>query len=390
MFLPLGDTPNPRGVPYVTYLLIAANVAVFLFISLPLTLARPDLNDPLLLDYLQALGLRGNIPVQAVLEKVSAYDLFIFRHGFRPVDPSVVDLFAAMFLHAGWMHLGGNMLFLWIFGDNVEHRLGRTGYLLCYLGTGVAATLFFALFVPDSPVPLVGASGAISGVLGFYYLWFPRNQVKTFVFLFPFVMGTYLIPARFVLGFYLLVDNLLPFLLAPSGGGGVAHGAHIGGFVAGGLLALGIDRFPALQAAHQERREATRGEAAPPSPAEAVTQNLRAGDAAAAARLYFRMERREERARLAAADILALGDYLLAAREYAAALSVYRRFLAERPAAAEVDRANLGAGRALLHTPRSAVAAYQYFLAALDAARSRETAEEARVHLRAIERLGKE
>jgi len=391
MFLPLGDTPNPRGVPYVNYLLIGANVAVFLFVSLPLIFARPDLNDPLLLDYLHAFGARGSIPVQAVLQKVSAYDLFIFRHGYRPAAPSVVDLFTAMFLHAGGWHLGGNMLFLWIFGDNVEHRLGRLGYLFAYLGTGVAATLFFALFVPDSPVPLIGASGAISGVLGFYYLWFPRNRVKTFVFLFPFIIGTYLIPARLVLGFYLLVDNLLPFLFDAGGGGGVAHGAHIGGFVAGALLAFGMDHLPGVQVARQERREAGRREpAAERTAAEAVAQSLRAGETATAARLYFRMEGREERARLAAADILAIGDALLAAREYAAALSVYRRFLAERPAAEEIDRANLGAGRALLQTPRSTVAAYQYFLAALDTARSAETAEAARMHLRAIERRGEE
>lgn len=389
MFLPIGDTPNPRGVPYVTYLLIGVNVAVFLAISLPLTLSRPDLNDPLLIDYLRALGARGNIPTQAILQQISAYDLFVFRYGFRPDDPSITTLFTAMFLHGGWLHLVGNMLFLWIYGDNVEHRLGRSGYLLAYLGCGVAATVFFAIFVPDSSVPMIGASGAISGVLGFYYLWFPRNQVKVFVFLFPILMNTFLFPARLVLGFYLLIDNLIPFLLDSGGGSGVAHGAHIGGFVAGLALAFGLDRLPSMRALRQERKAASRAAATPETPpAEAIGRFLRSGEPEKAARLYFLLDRKEQRQELAAAEILAIGEFLLELREFDAALSLFRRFLAERPGAPEIDRAYLGAGRALLHRPRNAVAAYQYFLSALDAARSGEVADEARMHLRAIERLG--
>lgn len=389
MFIPIGDTPNPRGVPYVNYLLIGVNVAVFLLVSLPLTFTRPDLNDPLLFEFLRAVGDRGNIPAQAILQQLSAYDLFIFRYGYRPSDPSLTTLFTAMFLHGGWLHLVGNMLFLWIYGDNVENRLGRLGYLLAYLGSGVAATLFFAIFVPGSDVPMVGASGAISGILGFYYLWFPRNQVKVFIFLFPFIMNTFLLPARLVLGLYLLVDNLIPFLINGGTATGVAHGAHIGGFVAGLALAFGIDRLPARQAVRQERKAAARETTAPESAsAEAVARSLRQGEPEKAARLYFLLESREQRRQLAAEDILAIGEFLLESRMYDAALSVFRRFLAERPAAPEIDRAYLGAGKALVHQPRSAVAAYQYFLAALDAARSGEVADEARMHLRAIERLG--
>jgi membrane associated rhomboid family serine protease len=294
-----------------------------------------------------------------------------------------------MFLHGGWLHLVGNMLFLWIYGDNVENRLGRFGYLLAYIGSGVAATLFFAIFVPGSDVPMVGASGAISGVLGFYYLWFPRNQVKVFIFLFPFIMNTFLLPARLVLGLYLLLDNLIPFLVNGGTATGVAHGAHIGGFVAGLALAFGIDRLPARQAVRQERNAAARETTAPEgASAEAVARSLRQGETEKAARLYFLLESREQRLQLAAEDILAIGEFLLESRMHEAALSVFRRFLAERPAAPEIDRAYLGAGKALVHQPRSAVAAYQYFLAALDAARSDEVADEARMHLRAIERLG--
>jgi hypothetical protein len=291
-----------------------------------------------------------------------------------------------MFLHASWLHLGGNMLFLWIFGDNVEHRLGRIGYLLAYLGCGVAATLFFALFAQGSKVPMLGASGAISGVLGFYFLWFPRNRVKVFVFLFPFIMNTFLVPARLVLGFFLLIDNLLPFLISGGASTGVAHGAHIGGFVAGLALAYGIDQFHARPGPAEGRRpEQAKTTAEQPS-AEAVARSFRQGEPEQAARYYFQLEGREQRRQLATGDILAVAEFLLERREYAAALSVFRRLLAERPAAPEIDRAYLGAGKALSHRPRNAVAAYHYFLSALDATRSREVAEEARRHLRAIER----
>ena len=104
-----------------------------------------------------------------------------------------------MFLHGGFMHLFGNMLFLWIYGDNVEKRLGMIPFVLWYLATGAAATLFHAAVFSTSDVPLVGASGAISGVLGFYFVWFPRNTVRVLLFLPPFIMQVIQIPARIVL-----------------------------------------------------------------------------------------------------------------------------------------------------------------------------------------------
>lgn len=386
MLLPIGDTPNPRGIPYVTYLLIAVNVAVFLLISLPLTSARPDLADPMLLEYLRAMGARGPLSAAEIAKHVTAYDLFVFRYGYRPGDPSLLTLFTAMFLHGGLLHLAGNMLFLWIFGDNVEHRLGRVGYLLAYLATGVAATLFFALFVPGSQVPLVGASGAISGVLGCYFLWFPRNSVKVFFFLFPFFMQTVLVPARWVLGFYLLIDNLLPFLINGGGGSGVAHGAHIGGFLAGAGLAFGIDRLSGLRALDGEPKGKADGARVPG--ADDVSRLLRAGEPLLAARTFLALSGRSERMRVAPAEVLAIGEHLLAGGHHPQALSLFRRFIAERPADPLLDRAYLGAGKAMIHHPRGITSAYQYFLAALDVARSEEVAGEARVHLRAIERLG--
>lgn len=244
MVLPIGDAPNPRGVPVLTYLLIAANVAVFVLVTLPLSGVRADPTDPLFREYVEAVTDTVDDPaaVAEFVRSASAYDLFVYAHGFRPVAPELSDLFTSLFLHANFLHLFGNMLFLWIYGDNAEQRLGGIRYLLAYLGTGVAATLVHWVTSPGSPLPTVGASGAISGVLGFYFIWFPRNQVRLLWVLPPFFMDVFLVPARIVLGFYLVLDNLLPFLLLGSKGGGVAHAAHIGGFIAGVVGAWVADR----------------------------------------------------------------------------------------------------------------------------------------------------
>jgi len=387
MFFPVGDLPNPRTTPWMTYALMACNIAVFALVTLPLSLASPDLNDPLLPDYLNSLVRQGGVPLATVLEHLSAYDLAVFRYGYRPAQPSLLTLFTAMFLHGGWLHLAGNMLFLYIFGDNVEHRLGTLRYLLAYLGTGIAATLFFALFVPGSQVPLIGASGAISGVLGCYFIWFPRNQVKVFVFLFPLLMTQVLVPARLVLGFYLLVDNLLPFLVNGSGGGGVAHGAHIGGFLAGMGVAAAGDRLIGVR----QRREATsrRRESRRVVGAGSITEALEDGNLDQAAAAYLALDSRVQRAPLPTAAVLAIGRHLLATDEAELALGVFRRLIAERPGDAALDQAYLAAGQAMLRKTRCDTAAWHYFLAAIDLARTPEVAEEARKGLREIEKCGK-
>ena len=235
MFLPLGDEPNPRGVPWITYGLIATNVAVYLFLSLPLSSIQADPNNPVLVDYVRVLleAIPQDVSPAELVQQITAYDLVVFNYGFRPVAPDLTSLLTSMFLHAGFMHLAGNMLFLWIYGDNVEHRLGRVRFLAAYLATGVAATLFHTVFSLGSALPVVGASGAISGVLGFYFIWFPHNRVRVLVFFF-FIMHVISLRARLVLGIYLFIDNVMPFLITQgTGGGGVAYGAHIGGFVAG-------------------------------------------------------------------------------------------------------------------------------------------------------------
>lgn len=197
MFLPWSDVPNPpRFQPLVTRGLIAINVLVWF-----LLLQAPD------------------------------YDAVLREYGHKTAQPSLLTLFTSMFLHADVLHLAGNMLFLWIYGDNVEHRLGRVRFLVVYLACGVAATLAFALLAQRSSLPMVGASGAISGLLGAYFLMFPRNKVRVLVVLLPFLVRSFDVPARIVLGVFVVLDNLLPAVIGLQSG--VAYGAHLGGFFAG-------------------------------------------------------------------------------------------------------------------------------------------------------------
>jgi hypothetical protein len=280
------------------------------------------------------------------------------------------------------MHLFGNMLFLWIYGDNVERRLGALPYLLGYLLTGVAATLAHSLVFSSSDIPLVGASGAISGVLGFYFLWFPRNTVRMLAFLPPFLMQVFEIPARYVLGMYLLVDNLLPFLFA--GEGGVAHGAHIGGFVVGGVLAWLFDR----------RRLASRPPdiVAPegaPAGADAVRAALAEGRFGEAARAYFALPPPSTRGALAPDEAVALASWLRAQGHSEAALVLLRRVLRDVPRGDGLAEAYALAGTILLEDRGEPTAAYQYLLTALETGPRPETAAAVRRELAAVEALQK-
>ena len=153
---------------------------------------------------------------------------------FRPFT-----LITSLFLHGGWLHVGGNMLYLWIFGDNVEDRLGHVRFLFFYLLCGVAASFTHILANPASTVPTIGASGAIAGVLGAYFLLYPRSRVLTLVPL-GFYLQVMQLPAFLFLGFWFLMQFIVgaASLSASGGGGGVAWWAHVGGFVAGALLQL--------------------------------------------------------------------------------------------------------------------------------------------------------
>jgi membrane associated rhomboid family serine protease len=384
MFLPIGDAPNPKGIPFVTYALIAANVAAFLLLNVPLGSRHADVNDPAFREYVEVMGreLQGRVDVQQLVDQTSAYDLFSFEHGYRPAAPQVTDLLSCMFLHGGFMHLFGNMLFLWIYGDNVERRLGAIPYLFGYLLTGVAATLTHSLVFSSSEVPLVGASGAISGVLGFYFIWFPRNSVRMLVFLPPFLMQVFEIPARYVLGMYLLVDNLLPFLFA--GEGGVAHGAHIGGFIAGGLVAWIMDRHGlAARPADIEAPEA------PPTGAGAVRAALAEGRHDEAARAYFALPAPAARGAVSADEAVELAASLRQAGHADAALQLLRRVVRDVPRGEGLAEVYALAGTILLEDRREPAAAYQYLLTALELVPRPETEAAVRQGLLAIEELQK-
>jgi membrane associated rhomboid family serine protease len=165
-----------------------------------------------------------------------------------PAVPAWATVVTSMFMHGGWLHLGSNMLFLWIFGDNVEDSMGRGRYIAFYLACGLAAAMAQAFVDPSSTIPMVGASGAISGVLGAYVLLHPRATVRTIVF-FGFFFTLIHIPAVVVLGLW-FAGQLVSALLTEAGAPGIAFWAHVGGFAAGAVLVVFFKRreVPLLQA----------------------------------------------------------------------------------------------------------------------------------------------
>ncbi len=159
--------------------------------------------------------------------------------GGNVLSEPVLDAFSAMFLHAGWLHLLGNLLFLWIFGHKLEDRIGSLAFLALYLLGGLVAAGVYALSDPTSTEPMIGASGAISAVLGAYLVLFPRARIQSLVFL-GFFYQLVAVPAVLVLGFWFVLQLIDGVAALGSTGevGGVAFWAHIGGFVAGMLMAL--------------------------------------------------------------------------------------------------------------------------------------------------------
>jgi membrane associated rhomboid family serine protease len=380
MFLPLSDAPNPKGVPFVTIAIIALNVLLFVSINIPQGSQPADVDDPAYDEYLRFLSqyVSSRQELAQAAQHLSEYDLFVFKHGYRPAQPSVVDLVFSMFLHGGFMHLFGNMLFLWIYGDNVEHRLGAVWFVVWYLLTGAAATFFHALVFSTSDVPLVGASGAISGVLGFYFIWFPKNLVRVLVFLPPFFMQTFQIAARVVLGIYLFIDNVLPFLFA--GGGGVAHGAHIGGFIAGAAVAFVISRFAAAKSPRDieppKKVPAGRG---------AVRQAIARGDFQEAAREFFALSPSATRDALSPAEAVSLAAWLRNHDRADVALKLLQRVIRGAPRASGMGEAYALAGSILWDDRRDGTAAFQYLVQALQLGVTPQTRAEIGRRLAAIE-----
>ena len=199
--IPLSDVIPSRTTPVVTVGLIVLNALVFFY---QLALPEPQLQ------------------------------LFIGSYALIPAWFSWPALVTSQFLHGGWMHIISNMLYLWIFGDNVEDRLGHVRFLLFYLFAGACAAVLQMLFNPFSSVPMVGASGAIAGVMGAYFVLYPQSRVLTLIFLIIFV-DVIEIPAIFFLGIWFLMQLLdgVGSLGISSAGGGVAFWAHVGGFVVG-------------------------------------------------------------------------------------------------------------------------------------------------------------
>jgi membrane associated rhomboid family serine protease len=331
--------------------------------------------------------LPSGISMREFLGQITAYDLFIFAHGFKPAAAQAGDLFSSMFLHANFLHLAGNMLFLWIYGDNVEHRLGRIGYLAAYLATGVIATLAFSAMSMSSMTPMVGASGAISGVLGFYFLFFPRNSVKVFIFFF-FIIDVILLPARWVLGIYVVFDNLLPIIWgAPSG---VAYGAHLGGFLGGLGLAWIVDRVnwrdlfarPRRAGRSPPPRSAKTGEPSA-DPITRLRSAMAAGEMGEAVEILATLNR-SERAGLAPLECLALSRWLAERGRIDAAIRVLRGCIASHPRSEELAEIFLVLGLLRLQQGQP-TAAYQHLLSVFDCDPSPEIADATRKALKRID-----
>ncbi|HLG59696.1 MAG TPA: rhomboid family intramembrane serine protease [Vicinamibacterales bacterium] len=201
--IPLRDVIPSRTTPYVTIVLVVVNVLVFLY-----QLSLGELVNELVFDF-----------------------------GLVPAGFSWANVLTSMFLHGGFLHVAGNMLYLWIFGDNVEDRMGHGRFLAFYLLCGTAAALAQTMMVPDSPVPMVGASGAIAGVMGAYFVLYPRSRIVTLLPIFIF-WQIIEVPAILFLGIWFLMQLLsgVGSIATATGGepaGGVAFWAHVAGFAAG-------------------------------------------------------------------------------------------------------------------------------------------------------------
>ncbi len=232
MFPLSDDNPRQHVAPYVNYSIIAICVLVFLW-QLSLGTTGQE----------RAVLSLGMIPARLFGYRDLSPDLIVV--------PAWATILTSMFMHGGFLHIGGNMLYLWIFGDNIEDSMGHFRYAAFYLLCGTAAALTQGLADPSSVAPMIGASGAISGVLGAYALLHPGATIRVLIFL-GFFFWIAHIPALIVLGFWFLMQLLSAAVPAAGGGGGVAFWAHIGGFLAGLALITFFKRrwVPILERPH--------------------------------------------------------------------------------------------------------------------------------------------
>lgn len=213
--IPLKDDNPTRSIPVVTYALIAVNCLVYFY--------------------------QMTLPVRAE-------QLFVYQFGLIPTEiihltdmtpnipfPVLLSPFSSMFIHGDLMHLLGNMLYLWIFGNNVEDFLGHFKFIIFYILSGLAAVALFVVFEPLGEVPMVGASGAIAGILGAYFVLYPRAKVLTFIWILFFIRIIW-IPAIFILGYWFVIQLIMGASSLGSSGSGVAWFAHVGGFAFGWMV----------------------------------------------------------------------------------------------------------------------------------------------------------
>ena len=316
---------------------------------------------------------------------VTQYTMTVWRYGFRPAQASLLALLTCMFLHGGLMHLLGNMVYLWIFGDNVEGRFGPLMYAGFYLLTGVLATLGFSALDWSSNIPLVGASGAISGVLGAYLIWFPYNQVRTVVFLVIFFTVAH-VPAILVLGVYIVIDNLLPLLA--SRGGSIAYGAHLGGVAAGALIALLYNKIfgavpPPRARPYVGPRRSVLTRKPLVDPREAFVKAVEEGRMVDAG-IAFRDAVQPPNPPPPPAATFKLAKWLFENAAFADASTVFRYYVAHYPRDSELDRAHLALGIMYARTGRLP-AAREHLLQAIDLARDPRTVHTAREELARID-----
>jgi membrane associated rhomboid family serine protease len=253
--IPLYDANPTRRRPVVTIALILVNVVVFVAeITAPDQVLRTTSGRPVAVDGFSAVTAEyGYVPCEATDQCQLGEDVVDFGPGVPPIEvpshPVWLTVLASMFMHGGWLHLGGNKLFLWVFGNNVEDRLGRLRYLVFYLLGGIAADGLQTAFDTSSAIPNIGASGAIAAVLGGYALLYPTAAVVTLIGWIPVPL-----PAFVVLGFWFVMQLISAGAglgqVGDTQGGGVAFFAHVGGFLFGLLLVRAFaqrDRRPAVR-----------------------------------------------------------------------------------------------------------------------------------------------
>ncbi|MFC1568810.1 rhomboid family intramembrane serine protease [bacterium] len=225
MLIPIRDENRKKIFPLVTILILIANIGLFVY-----QMMQGEQGQAFIYRF-------GTIP----WEIVHFNELPDLKWAFRTPMPNVLTLITSMFLHGGLFHLIGNMIYLWIFADNVEALTGHGRFVVFYLLCGIAATLTHVAFSPNSTIPMIGASGAISGVLGAYFVRFPKAKVHLLFFFIIFIR-VFRVPAPVMLGIWFLMQLFSGLGSQGQTGGGVAWFAHIGGFVAGVVLILFFEK----------------------------------------------------------------------------------------------------------------------------------------------------